>query len=80
MSVQNGFTRAEKEAIVTAAVERCLMSSENDWANLAQVGAAIRESGLKYGKLIKFLNSFSNILEMRVDYKNDPPIVYVKLK
>lgn len=80
MSVQNGFTRAEKEAIVTVAVERCMMNSENGWANLAQVGAAIRENGLKYGKLIKFLNSFSNILEMKEDYESEPPVVYVKLK
>jgi len=49
------------------------------WANLAEVGVVLREKGIKYGKLSKFILNFSDIVEIRVDDSRQPPVAYARL-
>lgn len=78
MEVQNGLTRAEKQTIIIEAIQE--LTKDSNRVNLAQIGAAIRSKGLKYGKLNKMLLSFSNILAFEQDYEFPAPVTYVKLK
>ncbi len=80
MNVQNGLTRAEKQAIIIAAVNACANTDNDNWANLAQVGAAVRQKGLKYGNLKLMLQSFAPILEFDEIYEHHAPVTYVRLK
>jgi|AntRauTorckE5430_2_1112549.scaffolds.fasta_scaffold00698_10 hypothetical protein len=80
MSIQNGLLRAEKEEIIVKVVTELTRTSPTGWANLAQVGALIRKSGLKYGKLFSFLQSFAHILEFQEDYESEKPVAFVRLK
>ncbi|NJN77210.1 MAG: hypothetical protein HC803_01850 [Saprospiraceae bacterium] len=80
MSIQNGLLRERKEEIVVNAVRELSAISETEWVNLAQVGALIRKSGLKYGKLFPFLKSFANILEFQENYDLAKPVAFVRLK
>ena len=50
------------------------------WANLTEIGGQLRESGIKYKKLRKFMDNFSDILEFRVDKSINPPVVYTRIK
>ncbi|MBN2682219.1 MAG: OST-HTH/LOTUS domain-containing protein [Bacteroidales bacterium] len=59
------------------AVKNC--TKENGWANLAEVGAYLRNQGIKYGKLSKFVESYSHLVEYFVDKSIDPPIAYTRL-
>lgn len=70
--------RAETEKILLEGVRE--KSNDEGWANLAQIGAFLRQQNIRYGKLIKFLESYQNILELRQDETVTPPAVYVKLK
>jgi hypothetical protein len=54
--------------------------NELGWANLAEIGAALRKRGIKYGKLSTFIASFPHIIETRVDNSLSPPVIYAKLK
>ena len=70
----------EKQAIENAlieAVQNC--TKENGWANLAEVGAYLRNQEINYGKLSKFVASYDHIVELHVDNSNDPPIAYTRL-
>ena len=49
------------------------------WANLAEVGVILRQKGIKYGKLSKFIQNFSGIVESRVDEARQPPVAFARL-
>ena len=78
--MDNGLTRAEKQTIIIESVNACMNADNNNWANLAQVGAAVRQKGLKYGNLKPMLQSFSHILEFDEIYEHHTPVTYVRLK
>lgn len=80
MEIQNGLTRAEKQKIIIESVTSCANTDKNNWANLAQVGAAVRKKGLKYGNLKLMLQSFAHILEFDEIYEHHAPVTYVRLK
>jgi hypothetical protein len=65
------------ENALIEAVRNC--TKENGWANLAEVGAYLRNQGIKYGKLSKFVESYSHLVEYFVDKSIDPPIAYTRL-
>ncbi|KOY86855.1 hypothetical protein AD998_12520 [bacterium 336/3] len=54
--------------------------NELGWANLAEIGAALRNRGIKYGKLSTFIASFPHIIETRIDNSLSPPVIYARLK
>jgi hypothetical protein len=66
----------DKEVLIEA-IENCAKS--DTWANLAEVGVFLREKGIKYGKLSKFILSFPEIIETKVDETKQPPVVYARL-
>jgi len=66
----------DKEVLIEA-IENCAKSDA--WANLAEVGVFLREKGIKYGKLSKFILSFPEIIETKVDETKQPPVVYARL-
>ena len=78
--MSNGLTRQEKQDIIIEAVQAFAKSDNGNWANLAQVGAAVRQRGLKYGHLKLMLQSFSHILEFDEIYEHHAPVTYVRLK
>ena len=80
MSIQKGLLREAKEKIIADAVQELTVKSEIGWANLAQVGAIIRQNGLKYGKLFPYLKSFAHVLEFQENYDLEKPVAYVRLK
>lgn len=80
MEIQNGLTRAEKQAIIIESVKVCANAENDNWANLAQVGAAIRQKGLKYGNLKPMLQSFAPVLAFEEHYEHHAPVTYVRLK
>lgn len=49
------------------------------WANLAEVGVALREKNIKYGKLSKFIRNYSEIVEVKIDDTRQPPVAYARL-
>jgi hypothetical protein len=63
--------------ILIEAITDCAKADE--WANLAEVGVVLREKGIKYRKLSKFILSFSDIIETKVDEIRQPPVVYARL-
>jgi hypothetical protein len=70
--------RSELEHIIKDGVNSC--ANEQGWANLAELGTYLRLKGIKYGKLSRFLQDFTNVLEMHVDESLTPPAVYARLK
>ena len=70
--------RVETEGILKDAVNSC--ANEEGWANLAEMGAYLRQRGIRYGKLSRFLQDYKDIIETRVDDSITPPAVYAKLK
>lgn len=66
------------ENALREAVQEC--TNELGWANLAEIGAALRKKGVKYGKLSTFIGSFPHLLETRIDNSLTPPVVYARLK
>ena len=70
--------RVEIENIIKDAVNSC--ANEQGWANLAELGTYLRLRGVKYGKLSRFLEDFTNIVETRIDFSITPPAVYAKLR
>lgn len=63
--------------ILLEAIADC--SKADGWSNLAEVGVILREKGVKYGKLSKFILNFSEIIETRVDETRQPPVAYARL-
>ncbi len=64
--------------VLIEAIADC--AKTDGWANLAEVGVALRSKGVKYGKLSKFILDFSDILETKVDEIRQPPVIYARLK
>jgi hypothetical protein len=50
------------------------------WANLAEVGVILKEKGIVYGKLSKFIIKFPDEIETRIDNEKQPPVAYARLK
>lgn len=70
--------RAEIEEILKDAVNSC--ANEEGWANLAEMGTYLRQRGVRYGKLSRFMQDYKDITETRIDDSITPPAVYAKLK
>jgi len=66
----------DREVLILAIAD---CAKENGWANLAEVGVVLRSKNIKYGKLSKFILSFSDIVEIRVDEVRQPPVAYARL-
>lgn len=69
--------RSEIENILKDAVNTC--ANDQGWANLAELGTYLRQHGIKYGKLSRFMQDYKNILETRIDDSITPPAVYARL-
>jgi len=72
------MTHSEFEAILKEGVIAC--ANENGWANLAELGTYLRQRGLQYGKLSRFLQDYENIVEVKMDTSITPPAVYARLR
>lgn len=70
--------RAEIEEILKDAVNSC--ANAEGWSNLAEMGAYLRQRGIRYGKLSRFLQDYQDIIETKIDDSITPPAVYAKLK
>jgi hypothetical protein len=70
--------KSELESYIKDGVNSC--ANESGWANLAELGTYFRMKGIKYGKLTRFLQDYSSIVELRVDDSLTPPAVYARLK
>jgi len=69
---------SEFEAILKEGVNSC--ANENGWANLAELGTYLRQRGLQYGKLSRFLQDYQDIIETKMDTTITPPAVYARLR
>jgi hypothetical protein len=67
----------ENEKALTEAITAC--TNEDGWANLAEIGGILREKGVKYGKLSKFISRYPELVETRIDETRQPPVVYARL-
>ena len=55
----------EKEFIEQVLIEAINYTADEDgWANLAELGGILRENGIHYGKLTKFLSHFDYLVEV----------------
>jgi len=72
------MTHSEFEAILKEGVNSC--ANEQGWANLAELGTYLRQRGLQYGKLSRFLQDYQDIVETRMDTSITPPAVYARLR
>jgi hypothetical protein len=72
------MNRSEIENILKEGVNSC--ANELGWANLAELGTYLRQRGLHYGKLSRFLLDYSNTIETRIDDSITPPAVYARLR
>ena len=72
------MTRTELETILKEGVNSC--ANETGWANLAELGTYLRQRGLQYSKLSRFLQDYQSIIEMRMDTTITPPAVYARLR
>jgi hypothetical protein len=68
--------RSEIENILKEAVEHC--ANAEGWANLAEMGSFLRNKGIRYGKLSKFLYDYQDIVETKIDDSITPPAVYAR--
>jgi hypothetical protein len=69
--------KTEYENILKDAVNSC--ANDQGWANLAELGTYLRQRGIKYGKLSRFLDDYKHVLETRIDDSITPPAVYARL-
>jgi hypothetical protein len=67
----------DNENALKEAIAAC--TNEEGWANLAEIGGALREKGIKYGKLSKFIARFPELVETRIDESRQPPVAYARL-
>jgi hypothetical protein len=65
-------------SILREAVASC--AKFEGWANLAEVGVVLKEKGVNYGKLSKFINRFPEEVETKIDDQKQPPVAYARLK
>jgi hypothetical protein len=72
------MNRSEIENIIKEGVNSC--ANELGWANLAELGTYLRQRGLRYGKLSRFLMDYSSIVETKIDDSITPPAVYARLR
>jgi hypothetical protein len=72
------MTHSELIAILKDGVNTC--ANEQGWANLAELGTYLRQRGLQYGKLSRFLFDFQDVIETRMDTSITPPAVYARLR
>ncbi len=72
------MTHSELIAILKDGVNSC--ANEQGWANLAELGTYLRQRGLQYGKLSRFLLDYQNVIETRMDTSVTPPAVYARLR
>lgn len=72
------MNRSEIENILKEGVNSC--ANELGWANLAELGTYLRQRGLRYGKLSRFLQDYTNLIETRIDESITPPAVYARLR
>lgn len=70
--------RAETEKNLLEALQVSL--NDDGWANLAQIGARLRERQVKYGKLVRFLHSYAHVIDIKIDDSVSPPAVYARPK
>jgi len=63
--------------ILIEAINDC--AKTDGWANLAEVGVDLRLKGVKYGKLSKFIQNYSDTVETKIDELRQPPVVYARL-
>ena len=63
--------------ILRSAVASC--AKVEGWANLAEVGVILKEKGINYGKLSKFIIKFPEEVEIRIDNERQPPVAYARL-
>lgn len=79
LDVLTGFTmeNENQEAILIEAVNKC--ADEQGWANLAELGTLLKENGVQYKKLRKFLNAYNHLVEIRMDNSVAPPVAYAKV-
>lgn len=71
------MTHAEFETILKEGVNSC--ANAEGWANLAELGTYLRQRGLQYGKLSRFLQDYMDIIETRIDTSVTPPAVYARM-
>jgi hypothetical protein len=64
--------------VLREAVSSC--AKFEGWANLAEVGVILKEKGIMYGKLSKFIIKFPEEVEIRIDNEKQPPVAYARLK
>ena len=69
--------RIEIEDAIITAVDSC--ADEDGWANLAELGNHLREMGIEYRKLSRFLEEYGTMLERRVDHSINPPVAYARV-
>jgi hypothetical protein len=72
------MNHSELVAILKDGVNSC--ANEQGWANLAELGTYLRQRGLQYGKLSRFLQDYQDIIETRMDTSITPPAVYARLR
>ena len=72
------MVNTEYEEVLKQVVSNCV--NESGWANLADLGGMLRENGIKYKKLSRFLSEYHHMLELKVDDSKQPPVVYARLK
>jgi len=68
----------EVDEVLKDAVTSC--AKAEGWANLAEVGVVLKEKGIIYGKLSKFILKFPDLIEIRIDNEKQPPVAYARLK
>ena len=68
----------EEISILREAVARC--AKFEGWANLAEVGVILKEQGVNYGKLSKFMVKYPDEVEIRTDMEKQPPVAYARLR
>lgn len=72
------MTHSEFEIILKEGVNSC--ANAEGWANLAELGTYLRQRGLQYGKLSRFLLDYQDIIETQMDNSITPPAVYARLR
>lgn len=71
----------DKQTIEKVLINAVNATANNEgWSNLAEIGGFLRVQEIKYGKLLKFIQSYDNLLEIKTDGNRQPPVVYARLK
>lgn len=70
--------KVEIEKVLKEAVSSC--ANDEGWANLAEIGTYLRQRSIRYGKLSRFLQDYSHVVETQIDTSITPPAVYARLR